>query len=151
MILSAQSIRRIPGIVAPFCERSEVRGMSYGLSAASYDIRCAQRVVLCTGEFKLVSSIEYFTVPNNILVVVHDKSTWARRGVVVQNTLFDPGWHGYPTLELTNHGSSVIIEEGDPIAQVVFHLLDENTDAPYSGKYQDQLFGPQSAKFDGAT
>lgn len=149
MILSAQSIRRA-GIISPFCERSEVRGMSYGLSAASYDIRCAQRVELCAGEFKLVSSIEYFTVPNNVLVVVHDKSTWARRGVVVQNTLFDPGWKGYPTLELTNHGSPVVIEEGDPIAQVVFHLLDETTDAPYRGKYQDQPFGPQPAKFDGA-
>jgi dCTP deaminase len=37
--------------------------------------------------------------------IVHDKSTWARRGLVVQNTVIEPGWHGYQTtIELTNHG-----------------------------------------------
>ena len=67
----------------------------------------------------------------------------------MQNTIFDPGWRGYATLELTNHGRSPLtILAGDPIAQVVCHLLTELTSRPYSGKYQDQEAGPQHARDD---
>jgi len=67
----------------------------------------------------------------------------------VQNTIFDPGWRGYATLELTNHGrSSLTILAGDPIAQVVCYLLTEPTTQPYSGKYQNQEAGPQHARDD---
>jgi len=56
---------------------------------------------------------------------------------------------GYATLELTNHGREVLrIEAGDPIAQVVCHLLTEPTAQPYTGKYQDQEAGPQHARND---
>jgi hypothetical protein len=68
----------------------------------------------------------------------------------VFNTILDPGWRGYATLELINHGPSpLIILAGDPIAQVVCHLLTEPTTQPYAGKYQDQEAGPQPAR-DGA-
>src|SRR5262249_13783349 len=88
-------------------------------------------------------------IPNDVLIVAHDKSSWARRGLAVQNTIFDPGWRGYATLELTNHGrSSLAILAGDPIAQVVCHLLTESTTQPYAGKYQDQEAGPQHARDD---
>ena len=93
--------------------------------------------------------MERFDLPTDIMMIVHDKSSWARRGLATQNTVFDPGWRGYATLELTNHGkASLIILAGDPIAQVVCHLLTEPTTQPYAGKYQDQEAGPQPARDD---
>jgi dCTP deaminase len=99
---------------------------------------------------------EGLCIPNDVLIVAHDKSSWARRGLAVQNTIFEPGWRGYATLELTNHGrSSLTISAGDPIAQVVCHLLTEPTRQPYgfngTGKYQDQEAGPQPARDDGGS
>lgn len=146
MILSAQTIRRLKP-VTPFCERATIGTMSYGLSAAGYDIRVAESFWLTNKVFRLASSLEQFNMPNDVLGIVHDKSSWARRGVAVQNTVIEPGWRGYLTLELTNHGEQMIwIEQGQPIAQIVFHRLDEPTEIPYSGKYQDQEAGPQSAR-----
>jgi dCTP deaminase len=134
-------------MILPFVERAVVRGMSFGLSAASYDIRIAQDRTIHPGEFKLASTMERFVIPHDILVVVHDKSTWARRGLSVFNTILDPGWYGYATLELVNHERSPLtILAGDPIAQVVCHLLTEPTTQPYAGKYQDQEAGPQQAR-----
>jgi dCTP deaminase len=155
MILPAREIRRrcIPPtpMIWPFVDRSVIRGMSYGLSPASYDIRIAQSLTIGPGEFALASTLEQFRVPLDVLIVVHDKSSWARRGLAVQNTVFDPGWRGYATLELTNHSkSSLTILAGDPIAQVVCHLLTEPTTQPYAGQYQDQEAGPQPARNEGA-
>jgi len=93
-------------MISPFAERDVVRGMSFGLSAASYDVRIAESVTVHPGEFRLASTMERFDIPDDILMVVHDKSTWARRGLGVFNTILDPGWHGYATLELVNHGPS---------------------------------------------
>src|SRR5262249_20178979 len=113
MILPAQEIRRRcappASMIWPFVERDVVRGKSFGLSAASYDIRVAENVTLAPGEFVLASTMERFCIPHDVLMVVHDKSTWARRGLSVFNTVFDPGWgeppqFAYATLELTNHG-----------------------------------------------
>ena len=143
-------------MISPFVERDVVRGMSFGLSAASYDVRIAENVTIDPGEFVLASTMERFCIPNDVLIVAHDTSSWARRGLAVQNTIFDPGWRGYATLELTNHGrSSLSILAGDPIAQVVCHLLTEPTTQPYGfngmGKYQDQEAGPQPARDDGGS
>ena len=151
MILPAQEIRRrcvsSAPMISPFVERDVVRGMSFGLSAASYDVRIAESPIIFPGEFVLASTMERFWIPKDILLVVHDKSSWARRGLAVQNTIFDPGFCGYATLELTNHGKEALdILAGDPIAQVVCHLLTEATTQPYSGKYQDQEAGPQPAR-----
>jgi dCTP deaminase len=151
MILPAQEIRRrstsLTPMIAPFVERGIVRGMSYGLGPASYDIRIAENMIIEPGEFALASTVERFSIPNDVLIVAHDKSSWARRGLAVQNTIFDPGWRGYATLELTNHGREALtIVAGDPIAQVVCHLLMEATCQPYTGKYQDQEAGPQQTK-----
>lgn len=78
-------------------------------------------------------------MPNNVVGVVHDKSTWARLGLTVQNTIIEPGWHGYLTLEIVNHSRmNITLKNGMPIAQVLFHFLDETTEQPYSGKYQNQ-------------
>lgn len=145
-VLSAQSIRRL-GIVSPILERTQGTLVSHGLSACGYDIRSDQPATILPGEFLLMSAMEYFIMPTFVVGVVHDKSTWARRGLALQNTVIEPGWCGYLTLEVTNHGKEVIdIAQGDGIAQVLFHTLDQATDQPYDGKYQYQNRGPQVAR-----
>lgn len=137
--MSAQHIRLRKGMVEPFCERTVLDGMSYGLSAAGYDVRVRERVALAPGGFMLASTLERFDIPPDILAKVSDKSSLARRGIAVQNTIIEPGWRGYLTLEITNHGNkTVILAPGSPIAQIIFHMLSEPTESPYSGKYQDQ-------------
>lgn len=149
MILSAQTIRRIKPI-DPFVERGVIRGRSYGLSVAGYDIRIAQDMILFGGDFKLASSVERFDMPDDILAEVKDKSSWAREGLSVFNTVIEPGWRGYLTLELKNQGKKhIVLQAGDPIAQVLFYRLDEPTEAPYSGKYQDQENMPVPARLEG--
>ena len=134
------------GIFTPFCERSKFGGKSFGLSAAGYDVRIKQALTLKPGEFKLASTFEHFNMPSTVLGVVHDKSTWARMGIAVQNTVIEPGWRGYLTLEITNHSQETIhILEGEPIAQILLHRTDEPVEAPYLGKYQDQESAPIKA------
>lgn len=148
MIASAQTLRVLRP-VDPFCERMKTQGMTYGVGPAGYDIRLAEGMVLEPGELKLGSTLERFNMPKGLLGVVHDKSTWARMGIAVQNTVIEPGWRGYLTLELTNHSRGYKqIMAGCPIAQVIFHYLDFPTDTPYAGKYQDQPEGAQEAKLD---
>lgn len=139
------SARTPGGIITPFHERTVIRGKTYGVSYAGYDIRIKQPLELDPGSFELASSIEHFQVPNNWVGIVHDKSSWARRGIAVQNTVLEPGWRGYLTLEISNHGTfNINIEGGDPIAQIIFHKLTEPTSG-YQGKYQDQRDAPVEA------
>lgn len=152
MILSAQSIREIIPI-SPFTEEKIIFNtwdgftLSYGLSAAGYDVRVAERLLIKPNKpVKLASTMERFTMPNDILARVCDKSTWARRGIFVQNTVIEPGWCGYLTLEITSSAPEpIIIDGGAPIAQILFEQLDYPTELPYSGKYQNQKAGPQAA------
>lgn len=165
MILSAQAIRRRcvgGGMIRPFSERTVVNGKSFGLSAAGYDVRVefeagkmvnfyppglAHNLRYKRGHtFLLAATRERFDMPHDVMGVVHDKSSWARKGLTVQNTVIEPGWRGYLTLELIYHGEDeLLVCEGDPIAQIVFHQLDDHTSQPYGGKYQDQERGPQEA------
>lgn len=162
MILSAQSIRSrcmahpLTGcaLLEPFAERERTLGTSAGLSPAGYDLRLVlpddrREHWLAPREFMLCATFEKFNMPDDLLGLVHDKSTWARRGLSVFNTVIEPGWHGYLTLELVNHGQNTIhLQAGQGIAQVVFHLLDQPTHEPYpdDGKYQNQSFGPVGAR-----
>lgn len=147
-VLSGQSIGRL-GIITPFVARTRHEGMTYGVGPAGYDVRIAEYHELWNKDFVLASIIEHIVMPTYVIGIVHDKSTWARRGLTVQNTVIEPGWRGYLTLELTNHGVEKIrISAGTPIAQIVFHRLDEPAANPYEGKYQDQEAGPQPAKHD---
>ncbi|MEN5275832.1 deoxycytidine triphosphate deaminase [Brucella sp. TWI432] len=155
-VLSAQSIRA-RGIFTPFHERTVSSGMTFGLGPAGYDVRIAETVTLgfhekAPGMWRnnlsiLASTMEHFNMPDDCLAYVKDKSTWARKFVLVQNTVIEPGWRGHLTLEITYEGEqgSLTITEGTPIAQIIFHKLDEPTEKPYSGKYQDQAAGPQPA------
>lgn len=196
MTLSGQSIRaKYNTAIEPLVERTVFNGLSYGLSSAGYDIRLAEEVYLPPGEFKLASSVERFNMPLDLIAVVYDKSTLVRLGLTVQNTVVEPGWRGYLTLELANHRpylrtlvyyirlkinahwqclvahyrwhkaiifSNIVgkkpkctdmlswrerwtLKKGTPIAQVLFHQLDQPVEHPYNGKYQDQPAGPQEA------
>ena len=129
-------------------------GVSYGLAEAGYDIRIKQDVtfvpkweevevdgVLNVGRFVLASSIEEFDMPSHLVGIVHDKSTWARHGLSVFNTVIEPGWKGFLTLELVYHGNEELhIPAGAGIAQVLFHQV--MNPALYTGKYQGQADQP---------
>lgn len=137
-------------------------GMTYGLGEAGYDIRIKQEIKFKSaffgllrwvvvdgkkhwGRFTLASAIEEFKMPDYLLGHVCDKSSWARKGLSVFNTIIEPGWKGYLTLELVYKGNGeLVIPAGAPIAQVVFHEI-ENP-AEYAGRYQNQENEPTSAK-----
>ena len=160
MILSAQSIRALCGpeygsappvvrhepMIFPFRERAVTGGKSHGLSCCGYDVRIAETVTLWPKCNRLASTVERFVIPTNVMARVHDKSSWARRFVHVHNTVIEPGWRGYLTLELANASwRPLTILAGTPIAQLVFEYLDFHTEQPYRGKYQNQRSGPVPA------
>lgn len=96
----------------------------------------------------LVSTIERFSIPANVCATPLDKSTYARVFVSAFNTHFDPGFRGHATIELVNLGDGwVHYQVGDPVCQFKFEWLDESTEQPYEGKYQDQQSGPQPARY----
>lgn len=150
-VLSAQTIRRL-GLVRPCVEPyKDTRGNSAGLSACGYDLTLDQDVAVgVVGQrdnFVLASAAEELALPVNVVGIVHDKSSLARCGLAVQNTVAEPGWSGFLTLELSNHGErEIFLPAGSAVAQVIFHFLDEDTTLPYVGKYQNQTRGPQEAK-----
>ena len=152
MILSGQSIRKRclhDALIFPFVERQKQNGMSYGLSISGYDVRIDQSISLTPNSFTQASTLEKFTMPRDLLGIVHDNSTLARRGLALQNTVIEAGWIGYLTLEITNHGpETVSLSRRDPICQIIFHQLDEPAEQVYMGKYQDQKRGPQAARFE---
>lgn len=147
-VLSGQTIRKL-GLIHPLVDRQQdpASGCSFGLSACGYDVRLDQDIQLSPGQFILASTLEEFRMHNDVVGIVHDKSTWARRGIAVQNTVIEPGWRGFLTLELTNHGTEpIFLGYGTPVAQIIFHRLDEPTERPYEGKYQNQERGPVAAR-----
>jgi dCTP deaminase len=146
-VLAYQHIKercRFNDLIHPWSERQIYEGMTYGLGPSGYDIRLAEPAFVPTGGFVLASSMERFTMPDDLVARVCDKSTLARRGLFVQNTIIEPGWRGFLTLELTAH-VEINLPAGTPIAQIVFDLLSAPTHLPYRGKYQDQPSGPVSA------
>jgi dCTP deaminase len=158
-VLSSQSIMRRQPIKDPQPRTEQTfngKRYSYGCGPASYDLRLdavsgraewMEQFHIYPGEFVLASAVEFFQMPDDLIGIVHDKSSWARRGLSIFNTLIDPGWSGYLTLELTNTGDGLLtLPKGAGIAQVVFHTLDAPTYHPYDGKYQDQERGPQEAR-----
>jgi dCTP deaminase len=135
----------------------KVRGpvTSHGLAECGYDLRLKQDIVFTSvgvevdgvwsaGNFTLASAMEEFQMPDHLCGVVHDKSTWARRGLSVFNTVVEAGWAGFLTLELVYHGRDRLhIPAGSGIVQVLFHLTANF--AKYDGKYQHQPDRPVTA------
>lgn len=158
MILSGADIAARSGILTPWAEPGRYGGTSYGLSYAGYDLRLSSLRVpgddtlydfflIPPGKFMLGATMERFSMPLDLLGIVHDKSTLARHGLSVFNTVIEPGWQGFLTLELVNHGPRPVeLVQGMGIAQVVFHQLSSPAN-PYEGKYQNQESGPQEARY----
>ena len=144
--------------------KQKEHGVSWGLSEAGYDIRIKQDIhfkpnpffqtgmdcsvngiVTRNSKFTLASAIEEFDMPDCLVGIVHDKSTWARKALSVFNTVIEPGFKGGLTLELVYHGNTeLIIPAGSGIAQVLFHKI--SRPARYEGKYQGQSSDPEPAR-----
>jgi dCTP deaminase len=150
LILNGQKLLAAAPLSPMYPGKNRVHGVSFGLAEAGYDIRIKQDVWLFPFKrFALASAIEKFHMPHDTVGIVHDKSTGARRGLSVFNTVIEPGWYGYLTLELVYHGWRPLhIPAGAGIAQVMFH----QTSVPgyYSGKYQNQENRPVAAISDPA-
>jgi dCTP deaminase len=92
--------------------------------------------------FVLGRTVEYFRIPVNVLTLCTGKSSYARCGVVVNVTPFEPGWEGHATLCIANVGPRPVrLYAGEGIAQVLFFESDESCEVTYAdkrGKYQAQ-------------
>lgn len=169
MIINGESLLRAAPIKDMHDGKIIHHGVSHGLGEAGYDIRIKQGVhfspsidrpgqMIITahepdgtyihraeyGRFTLASAIEEFQMPHDLVGIVHDKSTWARKGLSVFNTVIEPGWHGFLTLELVYHGGGELhIPAGSGIAQVVFTKTSDRR--AYDGKYQHQADQPTPA------
>lgn len=166
MVVNGDALLLESPIADMMVDKVRLYGVSHGLAEVGYDIRLKQEVkflpgvpfnpeieiwdpeekvtVYKAGRFCIASAMEEFDMPTNLMGIVHDKSTWARKGLSVFNTVIEPGWKGFLTLELVYHGSEdLILPAGVGIAQVVFHRLMRS--AQYKGKYQDQENRPVEA------
>jgi dCTP deaminase len=159
-------------MIEPFEDRQVREGViSYGLSSYGYDIRVADEFKVFTNinstvvdpkrfdarsfvdvaadvciippnSFALAKTVEYFRIPRDVLTVCVGKSTYARCGLIVNVTPFEPEWEGFVTLEISNTTplpAKVYANEG--IAQVLFFQSDEPCEVSYAdkkGKYQNQ-------------
>ena len=146
--------------------------VSYGLSSYGYDLRVASEFKIFTNvhnsivdpknfsenafvdikgpkciippnSFALARSVEYFKIPRDILTICVGKSTYARCGIIVNVTPFEPEWEGYVTLEISNTTplpAVIYAEEG--LAQVIFFKAGEVCEVSYAdrkGKYMKQV------------
>jgi dCTP deaminase len=159
-------------MIEPFTDKQVREGViSYGLSSYGYDIRVADEFKIFTNvnsaivdpkkfdprsmvdfkgaicvippnSFALAKTIEYFRIPRNILTICVGKSTYARCGIIVNVTPFEPEWEGFVTLEISNTTplpARIYANEG--IAQVIFFESDQPCEVSYAdrkGKYQKQ-------------
>ena len=152
--------------------RGEAPIISYGLSSYGYDLRVADEFKVFTnvfsavvdpkafddrsfvdmrGEvclvppnsFALARSVEYFRIPRDVLALCVGKSTYARCGIIVNVTPFEPEWEGHVTLEISNTTPlPARIYAGEGLAQVLFLSASEPCETSYAdrdGKYQAQL------------
>jgi dCTP deaminase len=174
-IKSDKWIRRMAqerGMIEPF-EPGQIRQnaagekiVSYGTSSYGYDIRCAPEFkvvdpknfdpksfvdiesdvcIIPPNSFALARTMEYFRIPRNVLTVCLGKSTYARCGIIVNVTPFEPEWEGYVTLEFSNTTPlPAKIYAGEGCAQVLFFESDKDDVCETSykdrgGKYQGQV------------
>ena len=174
MTINGSKLLELAPIKNMLSEKIKHNGVSHGLTEAGYDIRIKQDIRFETnvwGEmpvdslftrdvlmdnvsvdgvvtentrFTLASAIEEFDMPTTLVGKVHDKSTWVRKGLSVFNTVIEPNWKGFLTLELVYYGKENLhIPAGSGIAQILFSPLAEP--AEYNGKYQNQEDKPVEA------
>ena len=159
-------------MIEPFVDDQVRSGViSYGVSSYGYDVRVGDEFKVFTNvyntvvdpknfdpksfvdiradvciippnSFALASTIEYFRIPRDILTICLGKSTYARCGIIVNVTPFEPEWEGHVTIEISNTTplpAKIYANEG--IAQVLFFQSDEPCARSYKdkkGKYQAQ-------------
>ncbi|MEF3192095.1 MAG: dCTP deaminase [Campylobacterales bacterium] len=159
-------------MITPFCENQVGKGVvSFGLSSYGYDIRVSNEFKIFTNinatvvdpkdfdeanvvdfvgdvcivppnSFALARTVEYFKIPRNVLAICVGKSTYARCGIIVNVTPFEPEFEGHITIEISNTTplpAKIYANEG--IAQVLFFEGDEVCETSYrdkAGKYQGQ-------------
>jgi dCTP deaminase len=159
-------------MIEPFADRQVREGkISYGVSSYGYDLRVSDEFKVFTNinstvvdpknfdersfveiksdvciippnSFALARSVEYFRIPRNVLTVCVGKSTYARCGIIVNVTPFEPEWEGFVTLEISNTTplpAKVYSNEG--LCQILFFEADEECEISYKdkqGKYQAQ-------------
>ena len=159
-------------MIDPFCEKQMREGViSYGLSSYGYDLRVADEFKIFTNvnstivdpkhfdersfvtvnadvaivppnSFALARSVEYFKIPRDVLTICVGKSTYARCGIIVNVTPFEPEWEGFVTLEISNTTplpAKIYANEG--LCQILFFQSDEVCETSYKdrkGKYQSQ-------------
>jgi dCTP deaminase len=160
------------GMIKPFADKQVSAGtISYGVSSYGYDMRIAdefkvfdQRTVsiidpkkftedhfidykgkeciIPPNSYVLARSMEYFKIPRDILTITYGKSTYARSGIIVNVTPFEPEWEGYVTISIANLTTRpAILYANEGIAQVVFLKAEEVCGTSYKdkkGKYQAQ-------------
>ena len=160
------------GMINPFNDRQVREGViSYGVSSYGYDLRVADEFKIFTNvnssvvapknfdersfvsvqaasilvppnSFALARSVEYFKIPRDVLTICVGKSTYARCGIIVNVTPFEPEWEGFVTLEISNTTplpAKVYSNEG--LCQILFFQGDEPCETSYkdkAGKYQKQ-------------
>lgn len=160
-------------MIEPFSEAQVREGkISYGVSSYGYDIRVsnefkiftninsdivdpkqfaetsfvdvvADSILVPPNSFALARTVEYFRIPRNVLTICLGKSTYARCGIIVNVTPFEPEWEGHATLEISNTTplpAKIYANEG--IAQILFLESDEICEISYGdkkGKYQAQI------------
>ncbi len=159
-------------MIDPFIDKQKgVKNISYGLSSFGYDARVSNEFKIFTdvdsavvdpknfninsfvsrkvneciippNSFALASTIEYFKIPKDVLVICLGKSTYARCGIIVNVTPLEPGWEGHVTLEFSNTTplpAKVYANEG--AAQFIFLKGNEKPEITYeqrNGKYMKQ-------------
>ena len=159
-------------MIKPFvAEQKSNKNISYGLSSFGYDARVSNEFKIFTdvdsaivdpknfkknsfvsrtsnvciippNSFALASTVEYFKIPQDILVICLGKSTYARCGIIVNVTPLEPGWEGHVTLEFSNTTplpAKIYANEG--AAQLIFLKGNENPETTYpqrKGKYMKQ-------------
>ena len=159
-------------MIKPFVsEQKSSKNISYGLSSYGYDARVSNEFKIFTdvdtaiidpknfkknsfvsrtgkeciippNSFVLASTVEYFKIPNDVLVICLGKSTYARCGIIVNVTPLEPGWEGYVTLEFSNTTplpAKIYANEG--AAQFIFLKGNEDPEITYAqrkGKYMKQ-------------
>jgi len=158
------------GMIEPFAEGVSRSGIiSYGLSSYGYDMRISDRFKVYSGNGTidpksmtpasftdirqdvyvlqpissvLAQSVEYFRIPRDVITVAFGKSTYARCGIVVNITPFEPEWEGFVTISIVNaNNHPVKLYAGEGIAQVLFLCGDGSCEISYAdkkGKYQAQ-------------
>ena len=109
-------------------------------SKIEYKTIKADRYILLPGQFVLATTMEYFTLPDNLTAFVEGRSSLGRMGLFIQNAGWvDPGFKGEITLELFNANRCAIeLTSGRRVGQLVFALMDDKALNPYCGKYQGQ-------------